>query len=95
MWLVQSAHLAVIDALMAMGAMETVAAVKACGSAERLGGASSWEDAVLHWVNGVRTKAEKQWSLSVSLKSYFSIFSRNYDVELQFFSQILSDQLIE
>lgn len=55
----QSAHLAVIDALMAVGAMETVTAVKTCGSAELLGGASSWEDALLHWVNGVRSKPER------------------------------------
>lgn len=45
-----------MDALMAVGAMETVTAVKTCGSAELLGGASSWEDALLHWVNGVRSK---------------------------------------
>lgn len=53
--LMQSAHLAVIDALMAVGAMETVAAVKQQGSAELLGGACSWEDALLYWVNLVRT----------------------------------------
>lgn len=52
--LMQSAHLAVIDALMAVGAMETVAAVKQQGSAELLGGACSWEDALLYWVNLVR-----------------------------------------
>ncbi|XP_040919550.1 calmodulin-regulated spectrin-associated protein 3 isoform X2 [Toxotes jaculatrix] len=51
-----SAHLAVIDALMAVGAMETVTAVKTCGSAELLGGASRWEDALLHWVNGLNQK---------------------------------------
>ncbi|GLD70097.1 calmodulin-regulated spectrin-associated protein 3 [Lates japonicus] len=51
-----SAHLAVIDALMAVGAMETVTAVKTCSSAELLGGASSWEDALLHWVNGCPTR---------------------------------------
>lgn len=62
--LVQSAHLAVIDALMAVGAMETVAAVRTCGAAERLGGASSWEDAVLRWVNGVRTKQKRQCLLT-------------------------------
>lgn len=50
----QSAHLALIDGLMAVGAMETVAAVKKQGSAELLGGACSWEDALLHWVNQVR-----------------------------------------
>lgn len=42
-----------IDALMAVGAMETMTEVKTCGSAELLGGASSWEDALLHWVNVV------------------------------------------
>ncbi|XP_068434459.1 calmodulin-regulated spectrin-associated protein 3 isoform X2 [Clinocottus analis] len=51
-----SAHLAVMDALMTMGAMETVTAVKTCGSAELLGGASNWEDALLHWVNGLNQK---------------------------------------
>ncbi|KAK2833300.1 hypothetical protein Q5P01_017189 [Channa striata] len=51
-----SAHLAVIDALMAVGAMETVNAVKTYGSAELLGGASSWEDALLHWVNRLNQK---------------------------------------
>ncbi|AWP19090.1 putative calmodulin-regulated spectrin-associated protein 3 [Scophthalmus maximus] len=50
------AHLSVIDALMAVGAMETVTAVKTCGSAELLGGAPSWEDALLHWVNGLNQK---------------------------------------
>ncbi|XP_040014450.1 calmodulin-regulated spectrin-associated protein 3 isoform X2 [Xiphias gladius] len=51
-----SAHLAMIDALMAVGAMETVTAVKKCGSAELLGGETSWEDALLHWVNGLNQK---------------------------------------
>lgn len=44
---------------MAVGAMETVAAVKTCGSAELLGKAASWEDALLHWVNEVRSEPEK------------------------------------
>ncbi|XP_041673303.1 calmodulin-regulated spectrin-associated protein 3 isoform X2 [Cheilinus undulatus] len=51
-----SAHLAVIDALMAVGAMETVTTVKSCSSAKLLGGASSWEDALLHWVNELNQK---------------------------------------
>nr|XP_046270661.1 calmodulin-regulated spectrin-associated protein 3 isoform X2 [Scatophagus argus] len=55
-----TAHLAVIDALMAVGAMETVTAVKTCGSAELLGGASSWEDAVLHWVNVLNQKLRER-----------------------------------
>ena len=44
---------------MAVGAMETVTAVKTCGSAELLGGAASWEDALLYWVNGVRSSSER------------------------------------
>lgn len=50
----QNAHLALIDSLMAVGAMETVSAVKTRGSSELLGGDRSWEDALLHWVNVVR-----------------------------------------
>ncbi|CAG5897920.1 calmodulin-regulated spectrin-associated protein 3 isoform 2-T2 [Menidia menidia] len=55
-----SAHLAVMDALMAVGAMETVTAVKTCGSAELLGGAASWEDALLYWVNGLNQKLRER-----------------------------------
>ncbi|XP_070836292.1 calmodulin-regulated spectrin-associated protein 3 isoform X4 [Chaetodon trifascialis] len=55
-----SAHLAVIDSLMAVGAMETVTAVKTCGSAELLGGVSSWEDALLHWVNVLNQKLRER-----------------------------------
>lgn len=45
---------------MAMGAMETVAVVKRRGSAELPGGASKWEDALLHWVNEVCEQDEKE-----------------------------------
>ncbi|XP_069004966.1 calmodulin-regulated spectrin-associated protein 3 isoform X1 [Embiotoca jacksoni] len=55
-----SAHLAVIDALMAVGAVETVTAAKTCDSAELLGGASSWEDALLHWVNELNQKLKER-----------------------------------
>ncbi|KAK9535249.1 hypothetical protein VZT92_007643 [Zoarces viviparus] len=55
-----SAHLAVMDALMAMAAMETVTAVRTCGSAELLGGASSWEEALLHWVNRLNQKLRER-----------------------------------
>uniref|UniRef100_UPI0037E7E771 calmodulin-regulated spectrin-associated protein 3 n=1 Tax=Semicossyphus pulcher TaxID=241346 RepID=UPI0037E7E771 len=55
-----SAHLALIDALMAVGAMETVTAVKSRGSADLLGGASSWEDALLNWVNGLNQKLKER-----------------------------------
>ncbi|XP_077382867.1 calmodulin-regulated spectrin-associated protein 3 isoform X2 [Festucalex cinctus] len=46
-----SAHLALIDALMIVAASETVTSVKAGASQALLCGASSWEDALLHWVN--------------------------------------------
>ncbi|XP_060882945.1 calmodulin-regulated spectrin-associated protein 3 isoform X3 [Labrus mixtus] len=55
-----SAHLAVIDALMAAGAMETVTAVKSCASAKLLGGAASWEDALLNWVNELNQKLRER-----------------------------------
>ncbi|XP_047213012.1 calmodulin-regulated spectrin-associated protein 3-like isoform X2 [Girardinichthys multiradiatus] len=55
-----SAHLAVIDALMTVGAIETVTAVKTCGSADLLDGAASWEDALLHWVNALNQKLRER-----------------------------------
>ncbi|XP_037545020.1 calmodulin-regulated spectrin-associated protein 3 [Nematolebias whitei] len=55
-----SAHLALIDALMTIGAMETVTAVKMCNSAELLGGAARWEDAVFHWVNVLNQKLRER-----------------------------------
>nr|XP_040045777.1 calmodulin-regulated spectrin-associated protein 3 isoform X2 [Gasterosteus aculeatus aculeatus] len=55
-----SSHLAMMDALMAMGAMETVAVVKRRGSAELPGGASKWEDALLHWVNELNQKLRER-----------------------------------
>ncbi|XP_029913284.1 calmodulin-regulated spectrin-associated protein 3 isoform X2 [Myripristis murdjan] len=55
-----NAHLAVMDALMAVGAMETVAVAKTCGAAELLGGASGWEEALLHWVNGLNQKLRER-----------------------------------
>ncbi|XP_046893452.1 calmodulin-regulated spectrin-associated protein 3 isoform X1 [Hypomesus transpacificus] len=65
-----SAHLAVMDALMAVGAMETVSAVKTCGAVELLGGGASWEAALLHWVNelnqNLRKRAEGQSDASQS-----------------------------
>lgn len=48
--MVQSAHLAMMDALMAVGAMETL---RASGGVERLGGEDDWEKTLLHWVNTV------------------------------------------
>ncbi|XP_028310689.1 calmodulin-regulated spectrin-associated protein 3 isoform X2 [Gouania willdenowi] len=48
-----SAHLAVIDSLMTLEAMEVVAAVKTSGSIELLGEASCWENELLEWVKGL------------------------------------------
>lgn len=53
LWLVQSAHLELIDALMAVGAMETVSAVTASGGSELLSTDASWDRALLCWVNRV------------------------------------------
>ncbi|KAK3532638.1 hypothetical protein QTP86_027425, partial [Hemibagrus guttatus] len=52
-----SAHLAVMDALMAVGAMETV---KASGGVERLGGEDDWERTLLHWVNTLNEKLKER-----------------------------------
>ncbi|CAL8273642.1 unnamed protein product [Lota lota] len=51
-----SAHLALMDALMTVGAMETVATVKTRGAAELLGGGSSWHEPLLHWVDELNQK---------------------------------------
>ncbi|CDQ71958.1 unnamed protein product [Oncorhynchus mykiss] len=60
-----SAHLAVMDALMSVGAMETVSAVRMSGAAtgeELLGGVggASWENTLLHWVNGLNQRLREQ-----------------------------------
>ncbi|XP_012734031.2 calmodulin-regulated spectrin-associated protein 3 isoform X2 [Fundulus heteroclitus] len=55
-----SAHLAVMDALMAVGAEETVTAVKTHGSAELVDGAASWKDALLQWVNVLNQKLRER-----------------------------------
>ena len=58
--------MAVMDALMAVGAMETVSAVKTCGAVELLGGGASWEAALLHWVNEVRSRGRNVFTMSRS-----------------------------
>ncbi|GAA6087483.1 calmodulin-regulated spectrin-associated protein 3 isoform X4 [Tachysurus ichikawai] len=52
-----SAHLAVMDALMAVGAMETV---KVSAGVERLGGEEDWERTLLHWVNTLNEKLKER-----------------------------------
>ncbi|XP_028840848.1 calmodulin-regulated spectrin-associated protein 3 isoform X2 [Denticeps clupeoides] len=51
-----SAHLALIDALMSVGAMETVSVVRAASGAQLLGGGANWETALLCWVNELNQK---------------------------------------
>nr|XP_015204446.1 PREDICTED: calmodulin-regulated spectrin-associated protein 3 [Lepisosteus oculatus] len=46
-----SAHLAVIDSLMSVCAMETMGRVKMPAGLEQFGADSQWENAVLYWVN--------------------------------------------
>lgn len=53
LWFAQSAHLELIDALMAVGAMETVSTVLASGGSELLGTDATWDRALLYWVNAV------------------------------------------
>lgn len=50
----QKAHLAMIDALMTLGAKETVSRVKMAVEAEQMGVGAPWENALLFWVNRVR-----------------------------------------
>ncbi|XP_049601356.1 calmodulin-regulated spectrin-associated protein 3 isoform X2 [Syngnathus scovelli] len=54
-----SAHLAMMDALMAVGASETVTSVKSGASQHLLGGTLSWEDALLHWVNTLNQRLKE------------------------------------
>ncbi|XP_035381091.1 calmodulin-regulated spectrin-associated protein 3 isoform X1 [Electrophorus electricus] len=54
-----SAHLALIDALMVVGAMETVSAARMDGASERLGGDSDWESALLRWVRTLNQKLKE------------------------------------
>ncbi|XP_020560881.1 calmodulin-regulated spectrin-associated protein 3 isoform X2 [Oryzias latipes] len=59
-----SAHLALMDAVMAAAAMETVATVKKCGSANLLSGAVRWEEALLRWVNELNKKLRELHEVS-------------------------------
>ncbi|XP_014060053.2 calmodulin-regulated spectrin-associated protein 3 isoform X1 [Salmo salar] len=60
-----SAHLAVMDALMSLGAMEMVSAVRMSGAAageellDGVGGAS-WENTLLHWVNRLNQRLREK-----------------------------------
>lgn len=51
-WL-QGAHLALIDSLMSLAAMETVSVVKMAKEAEQFGDGAIWENSLLFWINKV------------------------------------------
>ncbi|TRY66027.1 hypothetical protein DNTS_014112 [Danionella cerebrum] len=55
-----SAHLELIDALMALGAMETVNNVLAGGGSELLSTGASWDRALLYWVNTLNQRLKEQ-----------------------------------
>uniref|UniRef100_A0A8C1RMY7 Calmodulin regulated spectrin-associated protein family, member 3 n=1 Tax=Cyprinus carpio TaxID=7962 RepID=A0A8C1RMY7_CYPCA len=55
-----SAHLELIDALMAVAAMETVSTVMASDGSELLGTDATWDRALLSWVNTLNQKLKEQ-----------------------------------
>ncbi|XP_684101.7 calmodulin-regulated spectrin-associated protein 3 isoform X5 [Danio rerio] len=55
-----SAHLELIDALMAVGAMETVSTVLARSGSELLGTDTTWDRALLCWVKTLNQKLKEQ-----------------------------------
>ncbi|XP_026116752.1 calmodulin-regulated spectrin-associated protein 3-like isoform X6 [Carassius auratus] len=55
-----SAHLELMDALMAVGAMETVRTVLASGGSELFGTDATWDRALLSWVNTLNQKLKEQ-----------------------------------
>ncbi|XP_026109270.1 calmodulin-regulated spectrin-associated protein 3-like, partial [Carassius auratus] len=54
-----SAHLELMDALMAVGAMETVRTVLASGRSELFGTDATWDRALLSWVNALNQKLKE------------------------------------
>lgn len=53
-WL-QGAHLAVIDSLMSLSAMEIVGQVKMTKETDQFGSNRSWENSLLFWINKVHS----------------------------------------
>ncbi|RXN04422.1 calmodulin-regulated spectrin-associated 3-like isoform X2 [Labeo rohita] len=72
-----SAHLELIDALMAVGAMETVSTVLASGGSELLGTDATWERALLYWVNTIRYRKDRMQS---KLKPFFPVVNEVKDL---------------
>ncbi|XP_077053607.1 calmodulin-regulated spectrin-associated protein 3 isoform X1 [Siphateles boraxobius] len=63
------AHLAVIDALMSLSAMETVARVKMSKDTDQFGADKSWENALLFWINKVNQKLRENTDVEENPKS--------------------------
>lgn len=78
----QKAHLALIDALMSLAAKETVGRVKMAVEAEQMGVGAPWENALLFWVNRVRSHCYGN-SDDFTASRYFSFHSQNRVVGLK------------
>ncbi|XP_072561297.1 calmodulin-regulated spectrin-associated protein 3 isoform X3 [Paramormyrops kingsleyae] len=59
-----TAHLAVMDALMAVGATETLKAAKMPSKVEQPGGKPEWEKALLYWVNRLNQRLRESEELT-------------------------------
>ncbi|XP_056623768.1 calmodulin-regulated spectrin-associated protein 3 isoform X2 [Triplophysa dalaica] len=63
------AHLAVIDSLMSLSAMETVGRVKMSKQVDQFGGNTSWENSLLFWINKVNQKLRERCHVEENQKS--------------------------
>ncbi|KAI7810474.1 putative calmodulin-regulated spectrin-associated protein 3-like [Triplophysa rosa] len=63
------AHLAVIDSLMSLSAMETVGRVKMSKEVDQFGGNASWEKSLLFWINKVNQKLRERCHVEENQKS--------------------------
>ncbi|XP_051559684.1 calmodulin-regulated spectrin-associated protein 3-like isoform X1 [Myxocyprinus asiaticus] len=62
------AHLAVIDALMSLSAMETVGQVKMAKETDQFGGNTRWENSLLFWINKVNQKLRESSNVEENQK---------------------------
>ncbi|XP_053472245.1 calmodulin-regulated spectrin-associated protein 3 isoform X2 [Ictalurus furcatus] len=63
------AHLALIDSLMSLAAMETVGMVKMAKEAEQFGDGASWENSLLFWINKLNQKLRESTESEDSQKT--------------------------
>ncbi|XP_005171117.1 calmodulin-regulated spectrin-associated protein 3 isoform X2 [Danio rerio] len=62
------AHLALIDSLMSLSAMETVARVKMAKETDQFGSGKSWENSLLFWINKVNQKLRDSADVEENVK---------------------------